>query len=499
METMPYVASVSGAKLIVMENDEIRCISLDARNEWKIGRVCPGNSPDIRLSSQIAGRKQGEFLRADNTWYFVDGKSLNGTFYNERKILHGPDGSVMPVPLKNGDMLRVDANNLNMPDMRGVWMMFTTDQVSDIWESKVLNTDRDTYIGRYEDQNDIVIPVPYVSGNHTRISFYQGRFYVSDCNSLSGTWVNGNRVIGTVMLKEKDKISICDSHFIFTGNKLIYSVSAIKMEGNQMMSSGNKRLVLQADIKSRKVPNNNGQGKKELIRDVKLEVKEGTLVALLGSSGAGKSTVMNCLNGMDSSGTEGTVLFNGEDLFANFERLKYLIGSVPQKPVLHTMLTVQEELMEAARIRLPKDVKTKEIKQYVDNAIKQLNLDAKRKTRIQKCSGGEQQRVNIGIELVANRTLLCLDEPDAGLDPGMKNELFTILRNLAHNENKSILVIIHDVSDIDLFDQVVMMTKYQDVGRLAFSGTPAEAREYFGTDLKHAYSLLSEQPEKYIK
>ena len=61
------------------------------------------------------------------------------------------------------------------------------------------------------------------------------------------------------------------------------------------------------------------------------------------------------------------------------------------------------------------------------------------------------------------------------------------------------MVIIHDVSEIDLFDQIIMMTKYENVGRLAFSGSPEEAREYFGRDLKEAYGLLAENPEKYVK
>ena len=53
--------------------------------------------------------------------------------------------------------------------------------------------------------------------------------------------------------------------------------------------------------------------------------------------------------------------------------------------------------------------------------------------------------------------------------------------------------------DIELFDQIIMMTKVDNVGRLAFSGSPAEGREYFGTDLKGAYALLAENPEKYVK
>ena len=91
-----------------------------------------------------------------------------------------------------------------------------------------------------------------------------------------------------------------------------------------------------------------------------------------------------------------------------------------------------------------------------------------------------------------------MDEPDAGLDPGTKKELFTILQRLAHEEGKSILVIIHDVSEIQMFDQVIIMAKYKDVGRLAFSGTPKQAEQHFGCPFKEIYDILKE-PGKYVK
>ena len=122
-----------------------------------------------------------------------------------------------------------------------------------------------------------------------------------------------------------------------------------------------------------------------------------------------------------------------------------------------------------------------------------------RKSRNSTLSGGEQTRVNVGIELVADRDLLCLDEPDQGLSPNYKHELFVIMRNLAHDYGKTVLSIIHDVSEIDLFDQVIMLAKVDGVGRLAFSGTPAEARKYFGVDIRDAYALLEREPERFVK
>jgi ABC-type multidrug transport system ATPase subunit len=135
----------------------------------------------------------------------------------------------------------------------------------------------------------------------------------------------------------------------------------------------------------------------------------------------------------------------------------------------------------------------------VDKTLKILGMEGVRKNRNSKLSGGEQTRVNVGIELVADRDLLCLDEPDQGLSPNYKHELFEILRSLAHDHGKTVLAIIHDVSEIDMFDQVIMLAKVNGVGRLAFSGSPADARRYFGTDIQNAYELLERNPGKYVR
>ena len=155
--------------------------------------------------------------------------------------------------------------------------------------------------------------------------------------------------------------------------------------------------------------------------------------------------------------------------------------------------------MQAAVLRLPADTSDREIKERVDKTLEMLSMTGVRKNRNSKLSGGEQTRVNVGIELVADRDLLCLDEPDQGLSPNYKHELFEILQNLSHNHCKTVITIIHDVSEIDLFDQVILLAKKDNVGRLAFSGSPAEGRAYFGTELKNAYAALEREPDKYIK
>jgi ABC-type multidrug transport system ATPase subunit len=192
-------------------------------------------------------------------------------------------------------------------------------------------------------------------------------------------------------------------------------------------------------------------------------------------------------------------MFRDVDLIHNFDQMKHLIGSVPQKKVFHPTFTPEEEFMQAAMLRLPDDTTDQEIRQRVDRTLEMLSITGVRKNRNSKLSGGEQTRVNVGIELVADRDLLCLDEPDQGLSPNYKHELFQIMRSLAHDSGKSVLSIIHDVSEIDVFDQVIMLAKVGGVGRLAFSGTPAEAREFFGVDIRDAYALLEREPERFVR
>lgn len=514
------------------------------RNLWLIGRSSLNIEQDIMLNSQIASRRHGCIQNIAGEWYYVDMGSLNGTYYNGEKIMPDANGKFSAIRLNNQDVLRIDSKNLDYPSDCGVWMMFSTEGMGKQWETITLDRE-ETCIGRDSKLNDIQIPLPYVSGLHMKI-IHNGRdYYVTDCNSMAGTWLNGEQVKGAAALKEKDKIAFCDCFMVFTGDKIILntpvpvkkknSTGVMEISQNHMVvvnasasigqgrngtpeashsyqqeSQKNSReqniqdyakgrpVILRANIQSRKVPSNEGHGEKELVRDVRVEVQQGTLVALLGGAGAGKSTVMNCMNGMDTGGMTGTVEYNGVDLVKHFDRMKYLIGSVPQSEVFHESLTVEQELTHAARHRLPGDTKKSEIKERVNSTLRQLGIESIRKNKISKCSGGERRRVNIGIELVADRQLLCLDEPDAGLDPGNKRRLFETLQKLAHEDGKSILTIIHDVSDIQLFDKVIIMNKVDNVGRLAFAGTPAQAREHFGVEIKDVYQLMAQNPEKYI-
>lgn len=520
MKGLSTTMMLARVQLIILEDGKIQSYSLNEKNKWTVGRFNREYRPNITMHSEIVSRRHAVFFKEGVEWYYQDKGSVNGTWYNGRKLQAALDGKYRPVRLKNGDVLRIDSSNLDRPDDNGVWMLFSTEVTNENWD--IVPLQKETMLfGRNPNECDFCIPLPYISGKHMSIALRGGSFYLKDCGSMAGTWLNGHKLDGEKVLHEKDLIALCDCIMVFSDGKLFCNIPQRKHQGKAERShaenaledgpirngsrkkgdqeAGSAPIIIKADIRSKIVPDSSGHGTKELIRNVQVEVQEGSLVALLGGSGAGKTTVMNCMNGMDTRGVKGTVEFMGVDLLHNFERMKHLIGSVPQREVFHESLTVEEELREAAILRLPRDTKKSEIKANVDRTIGQLSLEGIRKNRIGTCSGGEKKRVNIAIELVADRKLLCLDEPDAALDPGMKRELFQILRNLSHNEGKSILVIIHDVSEIDLFDQIIMMAKMDDIGRLAFAGTPEEARAYFGKDIKDAYELLKKEPQNFVQ
>lgn len=493
--TEQYVKTSSGAKLVVMEGSTLSVIHLDAREEWPIGRSvgAPDTAGTILLHSPIASRYHGHLQRSGHTWKYTDNPAnTNGTLYNGIRITPR-DGKPGSVRLFDGDLLRIDRQGTDSSE-NAVLMLFTTASLENRWKKYSIQGKQSVTIGRAPGC-DIVRNLPYLSAKHAQVFVRDGHYYLSDCGSKAGTYMNRHPVTKPVRLRDKDCFSLADQVFFLIGN----TIHCMADDAPLPVHTDNRPVILRASIRSKRVKDNNGSGMRELIRDIRLEIRQGSLVAMLGTAGAGKTTVMNCLNGMDLQGVDGSVVYRNVELMQNFDQMKSLIGSVPQQKIFHKTFTPEQEFRFAARKRLPGDTTDQEIRNRVDSTLEMLSIQGVRNSRNGKLSGGEQTRVNVGIELVADRDLLCLDEPDQGLSPNYKHELFEILKRLAHENGKTLLCIIHDVSEIDMFDQVIMLAKKDGVGRLAFSGTPQEAKHYFGVDIRDAYALLDKHPERYIK
>lgn len=510
MNTYQNDPNRAGAGLVIFDGRGIHTQLLEQSQQWMVGRATgmAPQQPEILLDSAIVSRNHGAFRKVGTHWYYVDNpKNTNGTIYNGVKIPRPAPGAaaLQQLRLMDGDVLRIDSEGDGNPN--AVLMVFCASARDTEWSVVDLDSRPALQIGRNPDC-DIVLPQSYISGHHAMVQKNGDQVWLSDSGSTAGTYLNRQQIQTPVRLRDKDCFSLCDRKFILCHGKLYFTDAQAARKSAPITAGGSpapaKRrddlpVALQADILTKQVKNNSGGGMKELIRDIHLTIHEGTLVAMLGTAGAGKSTVMNCLNGMDLAGVQGSVVYRNVDLIEHFGQMKELIGSVPQQKIFHPTFTPEQEFRLAARKRLPADTTDAEIEKRVDDTLNMLSIQGVRTNRNSKLSGGEQTRVNIGIELVADRELLCLDEPDQGLSPNYKHELFEILRNLAHERGKCVLCIIHDVSEIDMFDQVIMLVKKDQVGRLAFSGSPAEAREFFGAEIRDAYALLDKNPERFVK
>lgn len=125
MQAQRYDVQEKGAHLVILEGGQIRCVSLEIRSQWMLGRRTPDNDPDIPLYSPIVSRQHGMFTNIEGQWYYTDNpQSLNGTFYNGKKIAAPMKGKKKSKCLKDGDVLRIDNDNLNTPNEEAVVMVF---------------------------------------------------------------------------------------------------------------------------------------------------------------------------------------------------------------------------------------------------------------------------------------------------------------------------------------------------------------------------------------
>ena len=221
--------------------------------------------------------------------------------------------------------------------------------------------------------------------------------------------------------------------------------------------------------------------KRSLLKDVALNIPLKSLVLLLGGSGAGKTTLINAVIGYEQA--DATILLNGADVYKDYDSVKHKIGFVPQQNLIRGKDTVIRTVNDAASLRLPTTLPENKRNDKIKEVMELLGLTNGQSGLVSKKSGGQLRRICIAMELVTDPELFVLDEPDSGLDGVISREIFVKLRQIA-DEGRIVMVITHTPDRVtDLFDKVIVLGKDTDhVGRLAFYGTPDEAKEFFGKD-----------------
>lgn len=261
-----------------------------------------------------------------------------------------------------------------------------------------------------------------------------------------------------------------------------WKVVDIQAEMERLATSGSATVMdegLTVNLKERSV--REFFQKKVLLRDIHMAIPQGHMVLLLGGSGAGKTTYLNAINGYEKAKAE--VMLNGNNMYTQYKKMQYEVGFVPQTEMMRGKDTVINTLLDAAKLRLPKDVSPEQRRKRVDDVMEIFGLKPVKNNLVEKLSGGQKKRLSISIEFISNPSLFILDEPDSGLDGVMARELFVQLRKIA-DTGKIVIVITHTPDRvIDLFDDVIVLAKDSArTGRLAFYGSIEEARKFFNRE-----------------
>lgn len=208
-------------------------------------------------------------------------------------------------------------------------------------------------------------------------------------------------------------------------------------------------------------------GRKTVIRDLSFEVREGEIFGLLGSNGSGKTTTIRALLGFcEASG--GEALINGK--VYDPEDLDVTVGYLPEERGLYRKETVIDNLLYFANLKGVKD----SLKWSLEY-LKRVGLVDKKDERLDKLSGGQQQKVQLGVCIMGNPKLLILDEPTKGFDPMNRRLLMEIIEEL-HQKGCAVILITHYMDEVEkLCDRALLLKD----GKAMVYGTISDIRKKF--------------------
>jgi ABC-type multidrug transport system ATPase subunit len=232
------------------------------------------------------------------------------------------------------------------------------------------------------------------------------------------------------------------------------------------------------------------------LQNIALAETGGKLIGIMGASGSGKSTLLNVLNGSERP-SSGRVLVNGIDVHKGSAQIEGIIGYVPQDDLLIEELTVFENLFFAARLCFG-NKSADELEERTLKVLQSLGLAEIRDLKVgsplhKTISGGQRKRLNIGLELLREPTILFVDEPTSGLSSRDSENIMDLLKELSLR-GKMVFVVIHQPSSeiFKMFDRLVIL----DVGGFQiYYGNPVESVNYFQDIINAANRTPGQCPE----
>ena len=215
-----------------------------------------------------------------------------------------------------------------------------------------------------------------------------------------------------------------------------------------------------------------------ILRGISLSIGRGELVAIIGGSGTGKTTLLDTMCGLRPPAA-GEVRRDGA---------QGRHGYVPQDDIIHLTLPLRRTLRYTAGLRLPAATTPDQAGHAVTEVLQALELADRADVPVGSLSGGQRKRASIAAELLTRPGVFFLDEPTSGLDPARGAELMHTLRQLTA-EGTTVVLTTHNPLDAERCDKVAVLA---DRGYLAFFGSPRQACDYFGTgSLSEIYERLA--------
>uniref|UniRef100_A0A8C3SKT2 ATP-binding cassette sub-family G member 8 n=1 Tax=Chelydra serpentina TaxID=8475 RepID=A0A8C3SKT2_CHESE len=297
----------------------------------------------------------------------------------------------------------------------------------------------------------------------------------------------------SIFCSEEDK----SLYFTYSGKSNLLEVRELNYQVN--MASQIPWYENLAELKMPWTWNTGPDSHVPAIQNLNFKVQSGQMLAIIGSSACGKTSLLDVITCRDQSGKikSGQIIINGKP--STHQLVKKCVAHVRQDDRLLPSLTVKETLSFVAKLRLPKTFSDAQREKRVENVIAELRLRQCANTRvgneyIRGVSGGERRRVSIGVQLLWNPGILILDEPTSGLDSFTAHNLVITLSRLARG-NRLVLLSVHQPrSDIfQLFDLVLLMT----AGTTIYCGTARDMVQYF-TEIGYPCPKYSNPADFYV-
>ncbi|PJF31419.1 MAG: hypothetical protein CUN51_03550 [Candidatus Thermofonsia Clade 1 bacterium] len=428
-----------------------------------------GSEPHQDIPIQAAGiATRHARLLQEGTSYRIFDLTNGGVLVNDQPI----DGSIL---LRDGDIIRLQ-------DRTGVGatLIFSNPIERALGSASVGRTyplDTSPFIIGRDPESNIHLNSLAVSWHHAIVTQQGSGHVIADDNSVNGTFVNDRKLTAPHRLSVDDVIRIDQALFVYNGKGLVRLAAAQKLE----IDAYDLSVTYYTGLIRRVALNT--------MREVSIAVQPREFVAIIGGSGSGKSTLLRTLNGAQPA-TSGKVLINGDDLYQNYEIYQPIIGYVPQTDIVQDALTVYQTLYYGAKMRFPNEP-SESRQQRIQKVLEALELTDFRDRLVGRLSGGQRKRVSIALELMAEPTLLFMDEPSSGLDPGLDKSMMLTLRRLA-DRGHIVIVVTHTTLNIDLCDHVALMAR----GYLTYFGPPKQALKFFeARDYSEIYNKVTLPPE----